>query len=104
MERVASGGIISGLAAAEGLVCKFTGPGSVYLQTRNAVSSLLSLYLFPPFFVTNTILEGVFCVYGRTAVPGIVSNPCKSHLHENDTKGDIRKTSHFGSSYLSCFW
>jgi uncharacterized protein (TIGR00266 family) len=35
MERVASGGIISGFAAAEGLVCKFTGPGTVYLQTRN---------------------------------------------------------------------
>lgn len=39
MERVASGGIISGLASAEGLVCKFTGPGTIYMQTRNAVSS-----------------------------------------------------------------
>jgi hypothetical protein len=38
LERVASGGIISGLAAGEGLVCKFTGPGTVFLQTRNAVS------------------------------------------------------------------
>lgn len=38
LERVASGGIISGLASAEGLVCKFTGPGTVYIQTRNAVS------------------------------------------------------------------
>ncbi|KAF5610841.1 DUF124 domain protein [Fusarium subglutinans] len=36
MERVASGGIISGIASAEGLVCKFTGPGTVYMQTRNA--------------------------------------------------------------------
>ncbi|KAM0339138.1 hypothetical protein ACHAPU_011050 [Fusarium lateritium] len=36
MERVASGGIISGLAAAEGLVCKFSGPGTIYMQTRNA--------------------------------------------------------------------
>ncbi|KAK7427875.1 hypothetical protein QQZ08_005648 [Neonectria magnoliae] len=36
MERVASGGIISGLASAEGLVCKFTGPGTIYMQTRNA--------------------------------------------------------------------
>jgi uncharacterized protein (AIM24 family) len=35
MERVASGGIISGLSSGEGLVCKFTGPGTVYLQTRN---------------------------------------------------------------------
>jgi hypothetical protein len=35
---VASGGIISGLAAGEGLVCKFTGPGTVFLQTRNSVS------------------------------------------------------------------
>jgi uncharacterized protein (AIM24 family) len=37
LERVASGGIISGIASAEGLVCKFTGPGTVYMQTRNAV-------------------------------------------------------------------
>lgn len=39
MERVASGGIISGFASAEGLVCKFAGPGTVFIQTRNAVSS-----------------------------------------------------------------
>ncbi|CAI4215147.1 unnamed protein product [Parascedosporium putredinis] len=36
LERVASGGIMSGYASAEGLVCKFTGPGTVYIQTRNA--------------------------------------------------------------------
>ncbi|PYH79727.1 DUF124-domain-containing protein [Aspergillus uvarum CBS 121591] len=35
IERVASGGIISGLAAGEGLACRFAGPGTVYLQTRN---------------------------------------------------------------------
>ncbi|KAL2353440.1 tryptophan RNA-binding attenuator protein-like domain-containing protein [Cryomyces antarcticus] len=35
LERVASGGIISGLSSAEGLVCKFAGPGTVLLQTRN---------------------------------------------------------------------
>lgn len=35
MERVASGGIISNMSAGEGLACKFTGPGTVYLQTRN---------------------------------------------------------------------
>lgn len=35
LERIASGGIISGVASAEGLVCKFTGPGTVFLQTRN---------------------------------------------------------------------
>ena len=38
MERVASGGLISGFASSEGLVCKFTGPGTVFIQTRNAVS------------------------------------------------------------------
>jgi len=38
LERVASGGIMSGFASGEGLVCKFTGPGTVFLQTRNAVS------------------------------------------------------------------
>ncbi|KAK3941214.1 tryptophan RNA-binding attenuator protein-like domain-containing protein [Diplogelasinospora grovesii] len=36
LERVASGGLISGFASAEGLVCKFTGPGTIFLQTRNA--------------------------------------------------------------------
>ncbi|KAJ5459762.1 uncharacterized protein N7458_001314 [Penicillium daleae] len=35
IERVASGGIISGFSSGEGLACKFKGPGSVYLQTRN---------------------------------------------------------------------
>jgi uncharacterized protein (AIM24 family) len=35
LERIASGGIISGLSSGEGLVCKFTGPGTVYMQTRN---------------------------------------------------------------------
>jgi hypothetical protein len=37
---VASGGIISGLSSGEGLVCKFTGPGTVFMQTRNPVSHL----------------------------------------------------------------
>ncbi|KAI9671988.1 MAG: hypothetical protein M1817_003535 [Caeruleum heppii] len=35
LERVASGGIISGMSSGEGLVCKFTGPGTVFIQTRN---------------------------------------------------------------------
>ncbi|KAK4153207.1 tryptophan RNA-binding attenuator protein-like domain-containing protein [Chaetomidium leptoderma] len=36
LERVASGGLMSGMASGEGLVCKFTGPGTVFIQTRNA--------------------------------------------------------------------
>lgn len=35
LERIASGGIISNMSAGEGLVCKFTGPGTVFIQTRN---------------------------------------------------------------------
>ncbi|KAF2768546.1 DUF124-domain-containing protein [Teratosphaeria nubilosa] len=35
IERIASGGIISNLSAGEGLVCKFTGPGTIFMQTRN---------------------------------------------------------------------
>ncbi|KAF2238137.1 DUF124-domain-containing protein [Viridothelium virens] len=35
LERVASGGIVSGISSGEGLVCKFTGPGTVFMQTRN---------------------------------------------------------------------
>ncbi|RPA96547.1 DUF124-domain-containing protein [Choiromyces venosus 120613-1] len=38
IERVASGGIISSMSAAEGLVCRFTGPGTVFIQTRNPVA------------------------------------------------------------------
>ncbi|KAK4219129.1 tryptophan RNA-binding attenuator protein-like domain-containing protein [Rhypophila decipiens] len=38
LERVASGGFMSGFASGEGLVCKFTGPGTVFIQTRNARS------------------------------------------------------------------
>lgn len=47
MERVASGGIISGFASNEGLVCKFTGPGTVFIQTRNAVRTSSDIF-FPP--------------------------------------------------------
>lgn len=35
IERVASGGMISSLSSGEGLACRFKGPGTVYLQTRN---------------------------------------------------------------------
>ncbi|KAF2720689.1 DUF124-domain-containing protein [Polychaeton citri CBS 116435] len=38
LERMASGGIMSNIAAGEGLVCKFTGPGTVFMQTRNPVA------------------------------------------------------------------
>ncbi|KAI1798927.1 DUF124-domain-containing protein [Daldinia bambusicola] len=50
MERVASGGIIGGLASGEGLVCKFTGPGTVFLQTRNprAFSAYMTGNAAPP--------------------------------------------------------
>ncbi|KAI5195885.1 DUF124-domain-containing protein [Aureobasidium subglaciale] len=37
LERVASGGIISSVSSNEGLVCKFSGPGTIFLQTRNPV-------------------------------------------------------------------
>lgn len=36
LERIASGGIVSNMMAGEGLVCKFTGPGTIFMQTRNA--------------------------------------------------------------------
>lgn len=45
LERVASGGIISGLSSGEGLVCKFTGPGTVFMQTRNPVSFLCAVLM-----------------------------------------------------------
>ncbi|KAI9658200.1 MAG: hypothetical protein M1831_004047 [Alyxoria varia] len=35
IERAASGGIISGMSSGEGLICKFTGPGTVFIQTRS---------------------------------------------------------------------
>ncbi|KAF3940409.1 hypothetical protein ABW19_dt0203593 [Dactylella cylindrospora] len=35
VERIASGGIISALSSNEGLVCRFQGPGTVFIQTRN---------------------------------------------------------------------
>jgi len=43
LERVSSGGLVSGMASGEGLVCKFTGPGTVFLQTRNPAA--FSMYL-----------------------------------------------------------
>ncbi|CAG7962493.1 unnamed protein product [Penicillium nalgiovense] len=35
IERVASGGLLSSFSSGEGLACRFKGPGTVYLQTRN---------------------------------------------------------------------
>ncbi|OJJ75643.1 hypothetical protein ASPBRDRAFT_51365 [Aspergillus brasiliensis CBS 101740] len=43
IERVASGGIISNWTAGEGLACRFTGPGTVYMQTRNVSSFVAHL-------------------------------------------------------------
>ncbi|KAI1639066.1 tryptophan RNA-binding attenuator protein-like domain-containing protein [Biscogniauxia mediterranea] len=50
MERVASGGIIGNFASGEGLVCKFTGPGTVFIQTRNprAFSAYMTGNAAPP--------------------------------------------------------
>lgn len=59
MERVASGGIISGIASAEGLVCKFTGPGTVYMQTRNSVSDFSCLWSF----LSLTMLQRAFAAF-----------------------------------------
>lgn len=53
LERVASGGIVSGLASGEGLVCKFTGPGTVFLQTRNAVCEIADSRQSPILTVTG---------------------------------------------------
>ncbi|PVG03120.1 DUF124-domain-containing protein, partial [Serendipita vermifera] len=40
MERIATsgGGLLSGMHTGEGMVCRFTGPGTIYLQTRNPQS------------------------------------------------------------------
>ncbi|KAL5041746.1 hypothetical protein BDW71DRAFT_162536 [Aspergillus fruticulosus] len=43
LERVASGGIISNFSAAEGLACRFTGPGTVYMQTRNVAGFAMQI-------------------------------------------------------------
>ncbi|KAL4796959.1 tryptophan RNA-binding attenuator protein-like domain-containing protein [Aspergillus venezuelensis] len=43
LERVASGGIISNISAGEGLACKFIGPGTVYLQTRNVAAFAMQI-------------------------------------------------------------
>jgi uncharacterized protein (TIGR00266 family) len=44
----ASKGWISSVTSGEGLVCKFTGPGKVYIQTRNAGSFASWLRPFIP--------------------------------------------------------
>uniref|UniRef100_A0AC34FGJ6 Altered inheritance of mitochondria protein 24, mitochondrial n=1 Tax=Panagrolaimus sp. ES5 TaxID=591445 RepID=A0AC34FGJ6_9BILA len=35
IERASSSGLMSNMLSGEGLVCRFTGPGTVYIQTRN---------------------------------------------------------------------
>lgn len=78
MERVASGGIISGFASAEGLVCKFTGPGTVFIQTRNAVGCRLGYPLYPSFadhFRRKPLLRTC-----RATQPPRLSGSVDSHL------------------------
>ncbi|ROT41733.1 DUF124-domain-containing protein, partial [Sodiomyces alkalinus F11] len=60
IERVASGGIISGLSSGEGLVCKFTGPGTVYMQTRNVVR-----YTSPRVHNGELQVSAEMLIYGR---------------------------------------
>uniref|UniRef100_A0A914PTZ3 Altered inheritance of mitochondria protein 24, mitochondrial n=1 Tax=Panagrolaimus davidi TaxID=227884 RepID=A0A914PTZ3_9BILA len=38
IEKASSGGMMSNMLSGEGLVCRFTGPGTVYIQTRNPES------------------------------------------------------------------
>lgn len=35
IERAGGGGGFTSMKTGEGMVCRFTGPGSVYIQTRN---------------------------------------------------------------------
>ena len=51
IERVTSGGLLSGMAASEGLACRFTGPGKVFFQTRNPVA-------FSQWLTANTVQTG----------------------------------------------
>ncbi|KAL5337299.1 tryptophan RNA-binding attenuator protein-like domain-containing protein [Aspergillus crustosus] len=43
LERVASGGIISNVTAGEGLACRFIGPGTVFIQTRNVAAFAMQI-------------------------------------------------------------
>lgn len=63
LERVASGGIISNMASAEGLVCKFTGPGTVFIQTRNPVRTIAPWSSFIGHGLTSRA-ESFHCLHG----------------------------------------
>lgn len=65
MERVASGGIISGFASSEGLVCKFTGPGTVFIQTRNAVSHHHPVLIADGTRLLISLAESLRWIHGR---------------------------------------
>jgi hypothetical protein len=71
LERVTSGGLISGIASGEGLVCKFTGPGTVFIQTRNAVCYLLAEGILWRAFWTDDFTEIIHGLYGWAASGGV---------------------------------
>jgi len=73
LERVASGGIMSGFSSAEGLVCKFTGPGTVFIQTRNAVC--VPLLFFPTMIRTSYPALEPTPKIGRD----LLTNRCRKH-------------------------
>lgn len=78
LERSASGGIVSGFASAEGLVCKFTGPGTVFMQTRNAVRSP------NPVTVVTTELNTTF---RKPSPPIWVGSNTKADVHFRGPEG-----------------
>lgn len=50
VERIGGGGFMSSSHTGEGMVCRFTGPGEIYIQTRNpeALAEWVSSHVYPP--------------------------------------------------------
>jgi uncharacterized protein (AIM24 family) len=96
LERVASGGIISGLSSGEGLVCKFTGPGTVFMQTRNPVSLCapkntgLDLTYLPTGCLRTMVECSCSCCIGmlrpRSRISLLEWHSLEFLLHENQIK------------------
>lgn len=83
MERVTSGGIIAGFAAGEGLVCKFTGPGTIFIQTRNAVSSNIVTQVFRDIVLT-VLTACIRRLHVWAVVPGIELSESQPELVKTD--------------------
>lgn len=106
LERVASGGIISGLSSGEGLVCKFTGPGTIFMQTRNPVGLVSRHVILDTDFIRLRLLNGSTLMQQRFKIGNLGVQDFEVYLQRNDSMRMLHWKAHFTLAhfYMSSYF